>query len=529
MGKRKLYVINESAVGYSLFQISEAEEVAVKEADKTFAEFDRFSKTCKWVGILPFASQEQALEEMQAVAKATCTDSLGNWLKTTLPAGKKAKFEIGVADPLFGSSITKQTSLPCRVDDLVRAILRALRRHFSHFVEKNTGFEASDLSKASVGLGHEYSRAKVEFDKKADDTHIVHAISLLEDLNKTLNGMCQRVKEWYGLHFPELDNVLDDQVTYCRVVNIIGNRLEMNAAKEEALADLLPDESKVKEILGYLSMSMGSAFSEADSVMVHDLNQRCIDMANERDLLQEYLDARMNGLAPNLTEIIGSTVGAKLIAHTGSLVKLAKCPASTIQVLGAEKALFRALKSRSGKTPKYGLIFGSTWISRAKDKDKGRMSRVLSNKLAMASRIDCFSKPGFATNVYGTKLREQLEERLNYWATGKVPRTNQEVMEEAFDEVEVDAVSAPKETKTEETAEPKKKKKKKKKKSVPGAVGEPKKKKKKRKKSAEQTEQPTPADPKKKKKKRKAEEAQLASPPAKKVKAKKKKKKKEKA
>jgi len=318
-------------------------------------------------------------------------------------------------------------------------------------------------------------------------------------------------------------------VTYCRVVNIIGNRLEMNAAKEEALADLLPDESKVKEILGYLSMSMGSAFSEADSVMVNDLNQRCIDMANERDLLQEYLDARMNGLAPNLTEIIGSTVGAKLIAHTGSLVKLAKCPASTIQVLGAEKALFRALKSRSGKTPKYGLIFGSTWISRAKDKDKGRMSRVLSNKLAMASRIDCFSKPGFATNVYGTKLREQLEERLNYWATGKVPRTNQEVMEEAFDEVEVDAVSAPKEVKTAEAAEPpKKKKKKKKKKSVPGAVGEPKKKKKKKKKSAEETEQPTPqaSEPKKKKKKRKAQEAQLADPPAKKVKAKKKKKKK---
>merc|ERR1711879_646617 len=232
---------------------------------------------------------------------------------------------------------------------------------------------------------------------------------------------------------------------------------------------------------------MGNAFSQADVEMVNRLNDRCIDMAETRDLLQKYLDLRMGELAPNMTEIIGPNVGAKLIAHCGSLIKLAKFPASTIQVLGAEKALFRALKARSGKTPKYGLIFGSSWISRAKDKDKGRMSRVLSNKLAMAARIDSFSKPGFATNVYGTKLREQLEERLNYWATGKVPRTNQEVMEEAFDEVEVDAVSAPKEIKTEETGEVKKKKKKKKK-SVPGAVGEPKKKKKKKKKSAEQTE-----------------------------------------
>merc|ERR1712156_541397 len=245
----------------------------------------------------------------------------------------------------------------------------------------------------------------------------------------------------------------------------------------------LPDEAKVKEIMGFLGMSMGTAFAEADLVMVKDLNQRCVDMANERDLLQNYLDARMNGLAPNLTEIIGSTVGAKLIAHTGSLVKLAKCPASTIQVLGAEKALFRALKARSGKTPKYGLIFGSTWISRARDKDKGRMSRVLSNKLAMASRIDCFSRPGSSTNVYGTKLREQLEERLNYWATGKVPRTNAEVMEEAFDEAEVDAETPKeKETKAEPAEEPKRRRK------------------------------------RKKDKKRKAEEANLAPPPAKKVK-----------
>merc|ERR1711879_71756 len=337
---------------------------------------------------------------------------------------------------------------------------------------------------------------------KANDTHIVHAISLLEDLNKTLNGMCQRVKEWYGLHFPELDNLLDDQVTYCRVVNIIGNRNDMSDAKKEALEDLLPDEAKVKEILGFLGMSMGSAFSEADLEMVKDLNQRCVDMANERDLVQKYLDMRMSGLAPNLTEIIGSNVGAKLIAHTGSLVKLAKCPASTIQVLGAEKALFRALKSRSGKTPKYGLLFGSTWISRAKDKDRGRMSRVLSNKLAMAARIDCFSKT--PTNVFGTKLREQLEERLTYWSTGKVPRTNQEVMEEAYDEAAVDnavedaqtEVSTPKgedSPRADDAPKKKKKKKKKKQKSVP----------------IEAKSEPVSSNKKKKKKKRKAEEAGL--------------------
>merc|ERR1712096_62360 len=105
---------------------------------------------------------------------------------------------------------------------------------------------------------------------------------------------------------------------------------------------------------------MGTAFSEQDIEMVQRLNDRCLHMAHDRDVLQVYLDMRMSGLAPNFTEVVGTNVGAKLIQHCGSLTKLAKCPASTIQVLGAEKALFRALKTRSNKTPKYGLIFNST-------------------------------------------------------------------------------------------------------------------------------------------------------------------------
>jgi len=513
MGKKKLFVLNETAIGYILLKVSEGEEIAVKECDKTFEEFSRFSKTVQWQAFLGFSSQDEALKEMQSVAMGTCTDHLSTWLRSSLPKikeGKKAKFELGVADVNFGASITKVAGVPCRVDDYVLHLLRSSRRHLPNLVEKNTAFEATDLAKASVGLGHEYSRAKVAFDKKADDGHVVHAISLLEDLNKTLNGMCQRVKEWYGLHFPELDNVCDDQVTYCKVVKALENRLEMTEAKKEALGEIFEDEAKVKEILGLSKISMGNNFSEADVQMVDSLNSRCIDMAETRDGLQAYLNARMGELAPNMTEIIGPNVGAKLIAHCGSLIKLAKFPASTIQVLGAEKALFRALKARSGKTPKYGLIFGSSWISRAKDKDRGRMSRVLANKLAMASRIDCFQKSESSTNIFGQKLRDQLEERLEYWNTGKVPRTNQEVMNEAYDEAKVDEAATPK-AEAMEVDEPK-----------PAATESEKPKKKKKKKKKKKTEakaEPTPAPEetqpaetpkkKKKKKKRKAEEAGL--------------------
>merc|ERR1719491_1418919 len=130
--------------------------------------------------------------------------------------------------------------------------------------------------------------------------------------------------------------------------------------------------------------------------------------------------------------LIGEIIGARLISHAGSLTNLAKYPASTVQILGAEKALFRALKTK-GNTPKYGLIFHSTFIGRAQLKNKGRISRYLANKCSLASRIDCFSDE--STTVFGEKLRDQVEERLAFLTEGTTPRKNIEVMQEAIKEV----------------------------------------------------------------------------------------------
>merc|ERR1719213_698747 len=140
----------------------------------------------------------------------------------------------------------------------------------------------------------------------------------------------------------------------------------------------------------------------------------------------------MGAVASSLASLIGDVVGARLISHAGSLTKLSKYPASTVQILGAEKALFRALKTR-GNTPKYGLLFHSTFIGRAQQKNKGRISRYLANKCSIASRIDCFADD--ATTVFGEKLKDQVEERLNFFMEGTTPRKNIEVMAEAIKEV----------------------------------------------------------------------------------------------
>merc|ERR1719469_929593 len=167
-------------------------------------------------------------------------------------------------------------------------------------------------------------------------------------------------------------------------------------------------------------------------VNIVNFTQRMVKLAEYRKDLAIYLTDKMAIVAPNLSTLIGDTVAARLISKAGPLTNLAKAPASTVQILGAEKALFRALKTK-GNTPKYGLIFHSTFIGRAAAKNKGRISRYLANKCSIACRIDNFSEE--PTNKFGEKLREQVEERLRFYDTGEAPRKNVDCMKEVMDEL----------------------------------------------------------------------------------------------
>merc|ERR1712192_69104 len=196
--------------------------------------------------------------------------------------------------------------------------------------------------------------------------------------------------------------------------------------------------------------SMGMDISPVDLLNIDMFASRVIGITEYRKELSTYLRSKMSVVAPNLAVLIGDTVGARLISHAGSLTNLAKCPASTVQILGAEKALFRALKTK-GNTPKYGLIFHSSFIGRAGAKNEGRISRYLANKCSIASRIDCFSEE--STTIFGTKLKEQVEDRLKFYETGDLPRKNVEVMAEAVEEAAEDAKKKKKKEKKKRKAE----------------------------------------------------------------------------
>ena len=219
---------------------------------------------------------------------------------------------------------------------------------------------------------------------------------------------------------------------YCKLVQTIKNKSELGESKLDVLVQITEDSNIATSIINASRMSMGTDISEIDMTNVLAFTTRVISLAEYRKSLYSYLCSKMHAIAPNVSALIGEIVGARLIAHAGSLTNLAKAPASTVQILGAEKALFRALKTK-GNTPKYGLIYHSSFIGRAGQKNKGRISRVLANKVSLASRIDCFIDT--PTSKYGDALRAQVEERLEFYEHGTVPNKNIDVMGEVAKEL----------------------------------------------------------------------------------------------
>ncbi|XP_075870433.1 nucleolar protein 56 [Nelusetta ayraudi] len=425
-----LHVLFEHASGYALFAVKEVEEIGMllPQVEESVLNIGKFNSMVSLAAFFPFKSAQAALDNMNAISEGVVHADLKLFLETNLPLSGKKKAVLGVSDAKIGAALQEEFTLSIQTGGVVAEISRGVRLHFHSLVK---GLTALAASKAQLGLGHSYSRAKVKFNVNRVDNMIIQSIALLDQLDKDINTFSMRVREWYGYHFPELIKIVSDNSMYCRVARLISNRKELSEESLEGLEEVVMDSAKAQAILDASRSSMGMDISPIDLINIERFSDRVVSLAAYRLELQEYLRSKMGQVAPNLAALIGEVVGARLISHAGSLTNLAKYPASTVQILGAEKALFRALKTR-GNTPKYGLIFHSTFIGRAAAKNKGRISRYLANKCTIASRIDCFSE--VPSSVFGDKLREQVEERLSFYETGDLPRKNVDVMKEAVKE-----------------------------------------------------------------------------------------------
>merc|ERR1711968_219919 len=216
-----------------------------------------------------------------------------------------------------------------------------------------------------------------------------------------------RVREWYGWHFPEMAKIVNDNMFFAKCVLRMGMRTN---CKEHDFSDILGDESMEETLKKAAETSMGTEISESDLANIQSLCEQVISLSEYRAQLFEYLKNRMVAVAPNLTTLVGELVGARLVQHAGSIMNLAKQPASTVQILGAEKALFRALKTKHD-TPKYGLIYHASLIGQAAPKNKGKISRVLAAKTALAIRVDAMGENTEATIAVENRLKVEARIR----------------------------------------------------------------------------------------------------------------------
>ncbi len=358
-----------------------------------------------------FENTTDALSACTALVEGKISKNLKSFLTAEL-SEKDLKDTLLVNDAKLGSSIAKKMGINVLSDSTSMELFRGIRSQLSSLI---TGLQEEDMNAMVLGLSHSLSRYKLKFSPDKVDTMIIQAIALLDDLDKELNTYSMRVKEWYGWHFPEIAKIIVDNVAFAKTVKKMGVRT--NCASTD-FSDILPEdlEALVKEAA---EVSMGTEISQQDIENITQLCDQVISISEYRANLYDYLKNRMACIAPNLTALVGELVGARLISHAGSLMNLSKQPASTIQILGAEKALFRALKSKND-TPKYGLLYHASLVGQAGPKIKGKIARTVATKAALAIRCDALGDD--ETPSVGVELRTKVENRLRQ-LEGKLVKT----------------------------------------------------------------------------------------------------------
>ncbi|OAG29733.1 nucleolar protein 58 [Nematocida displodere] len=373
-----MHVLHETPIGYALFKSSPLE----------LEELKRFASSKEAVEVFVLASSGSVPENLIEMLAGKGISLLG------ISNGKIAE-EVEAQLKARGETVKVQTGEA--VEETSREIQKRLPELLS--------IKARDLGRSSLLLAHALAREKLNMSAQQLDLVVVQSIGVLDKLDKDINNKSMRIREWYGMHFPELGEMIPDNFRYLRVL-----RKQLSKDGDESYDDI--NNENEEEIKEAMKKTIGGEIDTEDESILKDTVDSVLQMYATRESLQAHLYNRMEQIAPNLLELVGDHMGARLIAHAGSLAELARKPASTIQVMGAEKALFKAMKEK-GNTPKYGYIFNSTYVGQAPLELKGQVARTLAAKIALASRCDAYDEEEDSERgSFGRKAREDVEKRV---------------------------------------------------------------------------------------------------------------------
>ncbi|MHA1794282.1 MAG: hypothetical protein ACTSVI_16715 [Promethearchaeota archaeon] len=272
------------------------------------------------------------------------------------------------------------------------------------------------------------TRMQIKEISQQNDKLIIQAVNAIDDINKSANIFAERIREWYGLHFPELtDRIISDHEFFLEIVKEIGFRDDFSA---ERLKLIRPIEDNItNRIIQRAQDSMGGEFSDYDMKTLQYFAETILRLYKTRRELESYVESMMQQICPNLSAIIGPLLGARLLCLAGGLDSLARKPSSTIQLLGAEKALFRAMKMNTDP-PKHGVIFQSNYIRKAPYWQRGKIARVLSGKISIAIKVDNVSKRYVADTLIDD-IKRKIDDIQRKYPEKPKPKPKSKVRENA--------------------------------------------------------------------------------------------------
>lgn len=346
------------------------------------------------------------------------TPELTELLSRIIDRLRKENAEIILEDEVLAKKIAVEFNFPkVRVETPSKGGL-LFRDNLDRYLEQ-LGITRVEYNTLLWSTSIEYSKMKIKERVEKRDLFIAQAITTLDEIDRTVNLYASKIREWYSLHFPELNNLVREHKTYATLVYNIGHRDNFTVENLKKLD--LPRE-KIKEIVRAVKESIGADMTEFDLDVIKQIAGLILRLYELRRLLENYIDEAMMDVAPNIKGLVGSLLGARLIALAGSLRELATLPASTIQVLGAEKALFRALRTGT-KPPKHGVIFTHPTIFKAPRWQRGKIARALAAKLAIAARIDAFGNE-YKADLLKSEFEERVKEIKTLYA--KPPKRKRE-------------------------------------------------------------------------------------------------------
>ncbi|WP_456420158.1 hypothetical protein [Methanocaldococcus infernus] len=286
---------------------------------------------------------------------------------------------------------------PFKIGNFIRENLFKIGKELGYFKDYNDFREKMSL------WGQELTKRLIKSYSHQKDKVIIQVSEAISDLDKVINLLSERLREWYSLYFPELDSYIEKHELFADLIIKFGRRENFTRSK---LKKILP--SKLAEKIAKAAKnSMGGELEDEDLKAIVKFAEEVKRLYEKRKELYSYLERLMNENAPNLCKLAGVTLGAKLICLAGGLDRLAKLPASTIQVLGAEKALFAHLRKKV-PPPKHGVIYNHPLIQGSPKWQRGKIARALACKLAIAARADVNND--YIADFLMEKLMKRVEE-----------------------------------------------------------------------------------------------------------------------